>query len=983
MIIAHTADIHIRGLTRHEEYKFIFESLIKDVVAQHADVLVIAGDIFHSKISGLTPEYIAIFSEFIRNCSVAIPLTYIVLGNHDGNLSNQLRLDSVSPIVEAVAAKNVICCKATGVYPLSDTAELHVFSLFDKSAWDKMHPTRDKLCIAAYHGSVSGAETDLGWQLDTADVMLERFSGYTAVLLGDIHKRQVFERRGEPWSAYPGSLIQQNFGEDTKKGYLIWRIEQNKKNEVEFRAINNPYTFVSMNVNEFDHASSSVLKQNRYRLLAKRSDAAKLESVVSQLKASGVTDVTVRYEDDVLVAQDLVNVSDVMSASELFDVATDLGYDLGNKKEAVSILEEALRDALSRVPERKKWSLRAIRFDNILAYGKDNFVSFDELNGIIGLFAPNNSGKSSFIGAVSYVLFNESDRNRVKNSMIINKQSDHCFARAVIDVDGLTYAVERMTSKTQKKDGSDATQTYLNVFKITDAELVDACGEQRSDTEKILRNLIGDPDDCKASSFATQGNLTKFIDDGPTPRRAALAKALGLAHFEDVYKILSDKLAVSNSQLRAVSSVDYSTEIPALERKLADASDAVSQLEDQRTHLYEKRRICEEKRAIYDAQTHMINRSRALQSKIESLSSQLDIKQHRDRSEIAKDIDAASQFLENKAELTKHDLKITHLSSELSNKRRSLQVLSSVPCEGSYTTCQFIKDAAIAAQQIGDYETKLSALIATRPAVTSYLGAPIQELRKELRSAEEAAAAIVARETIALHLADSKRELEQLSSIITDTPDISRDLEKIKSDLVSLDRNLVSHKKLIEVYTAKLERLQQDKITYDDLINKTKHAAALASAFSKKGVPLSVLKSKLEIVNSRVKSLLESASDITARAYVDGDDLQIEVQNGNTRVPIELACGAEKFFVALAFRMVMAKLSASSADFFIIDEGFGSLDENGLEGACKLLTAAKNMFSFIIVVSHVDYIKDVADYVLEVTTDDTGRAAIKAKQITA
>jgi DNA repair exonuclease SbcCD ATPase subunit len=286
------------------------------------------------------------------------------------------------------------------------------------------------------------------------------------------------------------------------------------------------------------------------------------------LKLNGATDIIVRYEDDVISQQEIPNLSVTSSATDLINIATDLGYDVGNRKEAIVTLDEVLHDALAKIPEKKKWCLRAIRFDNILAYGKDNFVTFDEMPGIIGLFAPNNAGKSSFIGALSYVLFNESDRNRAKNSLIINKQSEHCFGRAIIDVDGDTYAIERMTCKTQKKDGSDATQTFLNVFKITNEESVDVCGEQRSDTEKILRSLIGDPDECKISSLATQGNLTRFIDDGPTPRRVALAKALELAHFEDVYKLLIDKVAVSNSQLRAISSVDYDVEIATLEHKL-------------------------------------------------------------------------------------------------------------------------------------------------------------------------------------------------------------------------------------------------------------------------------------------------------------------------------------------------------------------------------------------------------------------------------
>jgi exonuclease SbcC len=980
MIIAHVADIHIRGLARHEEYRSVFDLLLQDIAHQQADVLVIAGDTFHSKISGLTPEYVSLFADFVKKCSSAIPLTYIVLGNHDGNLSNQTRADSVSPIVEAVNAKNVICCKRTGIYALPDNAELHVLSLFDKSPWDSIKPTPNKTCIAVYHGSVSGAETDIGWRLDTADMTLERFSGYTAVLLGDIHKRQVFERHGEPWSAYPGSLIQQNFGEETEKGYLIWRIEHNKPNRVEFRAIKNEKSFVSVNVSD-DISVSQFNAQNRYRLFGKRSESAKIESIVTQLKLNGATDIIVRYEDDVISQQEIPDLSVTSSATDLINIATDLGYDVGNRKEAIVTLDEVLHDALAKIPEKKKWCLRAIRFDNILAYGKDNFVTFDEMPGIIGLFAPNNAGKSSFIGALSYVLFNESDRNRAKNSLIINRQSEHCFGRAIIDVDGDTYAIERMTCKTQKKDGSDATQTFLNVFKITNEELVDVCGEQRSDTEKILRSLIGDPDECKISSLATQGNLTRFIDDGPTPRRVALAKALELAHFEDVYKLLIDKVAVSNSQLRAISSVDYDVEIATLEHKLNTTTVAIEQLDSRRLALYDKRRFYEEDRARFEAQMHMIKRSRDLENKIKTLSAKLDIKQNRDRSDILKDLELATHVIEQRSELAKHESAVSQLKSDIQSKRRSLQVLNSVPCGGSFTTCQFIKDAVSAATQLSTCETKLSNLLAAKPQITTQINASVQDLHKEMRAAEESAVLRAERDSTLLHIEDAKKELAQLRDIVIDNPNLIQDLAKIKTELASIDNELFEHKKTTEMISAKLARLHKDRVTRDDLINKTKDMSSLASAFSKKGVPLLLLKSKLEIINSRVKALLESAVDINARAYIDGDDLQIEVQNGNTCVPIELACGAEKFFVALAFRMIMTKLSTSSADFFIIDEGFGSLDDNGLEGACKLLSLAKSMFKFIIVVSHVDYVKDVADHILEITTDETGRAAIKTKQI--
>ena len=49
-------------------------------------------------------------------------------------------------------------------------------------------------------------------------------------MLGDIHGRQplVLDANGKVKVAYSGSLIQQNFGESTEKGFLLWDLDQNR-----------------------------------------------------------------------------------------------------------------------------------------------------------------------------------------------------------------------------------------------------------------------------------------------------------------------------------------------------------------------------------------------------------------------------------------------------------------------------------------------------------------------------------------------------------------------------------------------------------------------------------------------------------------------------------------------------------------------------------------------------------------------------------
>jgi DNA repair exonuclease SbcCD ATPase subunit len=50
----------------------------------------------------------------------------------------------------------------------------------------------------------------------------------------------------------------------------------------------------------------------------------------------------------------------------------------------------------------------------------------------------------------------------------------------------------------------------------------------------------------------------------------------------------------------------------------------------------------------------------------------------------------------------------------------------------------------------------------------------------------------------------------------------------------------------------------------------------------------------------------------------------------------------------------------------MIDEGFGSLDETNLEACNRLLVSLKKWFKNIIVISHVDAIKDCVDNNLEI-----------------
>ena len=112
MKFAHIADTHIKNLKYHYEYKEVFKQLYEALREEEVDCIVHCGDIAHTK-TQISPEFVELCSDFFRNL-VDIAPTYIILGNHDGNLRNSSRQDAITPIVDALDLQDLHLLKNAG-----------------------------------------------------------------------------------------------------------------------------------------------------------------------------------------------------------------------------------------------------------------------------------------------------------------------------------------------------------------------------------------------------------------------------------------------------------------------------------------------------------------------------------------------------------------------------------------------------------------------------------------------------------------------------------------------------------------------------------------------------------------------------------------------------------------------------------------------------------------------------------------------------
>ena len=114
MKFAHIADTHIRNLKYHKEYREVFKQLYKAIEEQEVDYIIHCGDIAHTK-TQISPEFVEMCSDFFRSLADIAP-TYIILGNHDGNLRNSGRQDALTPIANALGHNNLYLLVFLAIY---------------------------------------------------------------------------------------------------------------------------------------------------------------------------------------------------------------------------------------------------------------------------------------------------------------------------------------------------------------------------------------------------------------------------------------------------------------------------------------------------------------------------------------------------------------------------------------------------------------------------------------------------------------------------------------------------------------------------------------------------------------------------------------------------------------------------------------------------------------------------------------------------
>lgn len=214
----------------------------------------------------------------------------------------------------------------------------------------------------------------------------------------------------------------------------------------------------------------------------------------------------------------------------------------------------------------------------------------------------------------------------------------------------------------------------------------------------------------------------------------------------------------------------------------------------------------------------------------------------------------------------------------------------------------------------------------------------------------------------------ARQEIELLSN--------EKEFEQSKSLLKQNKEVLFQERGALEHERAKLKLLEQELIAYQKQLTEINARIddyqAIAVATGKDGIQALLIQDILPEIEQEANELLAKLTDNQAQIFIESlrdlkkggskETLDINISDSMGIRPYEMFSGGEAFRIDFALRIALSKMLArragTSLQTLIIDEGFGSQDEEGLSHIMDALYRIQDDFAKIIIVSHLPSMKD-------------------------
>ena len=606
--IFHLSDLHIRNgdkiYCRYDEYNSVLNNTIQSLKNNIEEyklsfedyIVIITGDVFHNK-NNIGNYGLLLYKTFIQQL-LKISRVYILPGNHDivqsdndqpslvysstFDLSNLTILNETqSFIIDNIGFSYVSVDETLDSYKNSGRfQELPLFPEINNTVKTK---------IALFHGSFASAKLYNGEEIKTEynPYPLEWVQNFDYVLLGDIHKRQIFSYKKKTICGYSGSLIQQNFGEDIiEHGYLLWNLNTKKIKEI------NVYNDIGyINIKQNENEEILIRKNGKYECLLKTEiennefyfpkkieiktfSKINFENLNSLLKKHNIyftiisnfneRCLNLNITNDYNIDDDLYNKDEVdniinnnyiltyFSKLLSIDKYNKLAEIIKNKELLLFDVNKYSDDLINECIKRNKdisdniiscvksndikeikqpFTIKYLEWEGLLCYENKNWINMHDLDAKTFMVkGKNGTGKSAIYEILLLAIWGDNTKKTINS--IINCNKNKGYTIVDIELNGILYRIKRDFTLKKNKEGSN--HNYLYKY-INENELI-LEGTEGKFKEQI-KLLFGDINNFLSSSMITQNVDNDILDIKKDEILKTIDKAFNIEYIYNLYNL--------------------------------------------------------------------------------------------------------------------------------------------------------------------------------------------------------------------------------------------------------------------------------------------------------------------------------------------------------------------------------------------------------------------------------------------------------------
>jgi DNA repair exonuclease SbcCD ATPase subunit len=658
----------------------------------------------------------------------------------------------------------------------------------------------------------------------------------------------------------------------------------------------------------------------------------------------------------------------------------------------------------------------------MFSYGEDNLIRFDKAQGIMGIFAPNASGKSSMWDALSFCIYDKTSRTNVAKN-ILNNRKDKFYCKFNFEIDGVDYFIERTAKYVRKQT---AVKVDVNFWSESGGIITSLNGEQRRDTNQNIEKYLGKFEDFVLTALSLQGNNALFIDKSQSERKEILSQFIGVDIFDKLYQRASDENRDNATLIRKFKGDDFTTKLAEIDTQLKTDKSEYKLLEMSQKALKEEddilnRQIIKLNEKIVklnadsgvsiDELERRLNNLESKKGELETTKQSIQERiEHREELQITLD-EILDQFDEEDLEKGINDLKDSkdklrdvkstidklqvkldslyerkeHLDSHKYNEECDICIENSQTILEQKEKVDFdIKEYESILQKENESKLHLNLDIETLSKYEEEwdkfqdakdkedkLDREISQLINKLSTTETEEIRLDTQVTQQKQLIDeyykneeqiktNKEIREQITAVREKQSGVKDELKRINSDVLKLNGKvsaLQNQKETIEDRIQEVKNLEEQSKLFDYYLN----------ALGKDGVSYELIEKSLPMIEGEVNNILAQIVEFGMQLEIDGKNINAYLVYGDQRWSLEMCSGMERFISGLAIRVALINVcNLPRPNFLVIDEGFGTLDSENLQSLFMLFTYLKTQFDFVMVISHIDSMRDVVDGLIEI-----------------